>query len=688
MANRYWVGGTASWDGTAGTKWATTSGGAGGASVPTTADDVFLDANSGASTVTIATGNTGAKSITCTGFTGTLAGTADITVAGSMTLATGMTFTYSGITTFTATGTIVSAGKSWPYIININGAGITVTLGDALQGTNCLLVVDQGTFNTANYSVTISGLTSDSTSTRTVQLGSSTVSLSRSSPLDFNPSTGLTFSSGTSQINLTNEGGPNISAYSALTFYNVSFTGTTDSYDCSIIGTGLTFNNLTLTSPTTGMRRLDLHGDITVNGTFTAAGSSAIGRCCVRSNATTIGTVRTITAAAVSANDCDFHYITIAGAAAPIAPTRAGNCGGNSGITFPAAKTVYRVGTSSGYYGSSSWATTSGGTGSNNNYPLPQDTAIINDSTTGTQITTSQSCNIGTLDFSTRTTSYTFSVNDDTRIFSALVLSSAITPAGAFNILSFEGNGTMTLTSAGRTFTSYVSLIASGTLQLNDAFTCSNTLTITAGTFNANNYNVTCSALSSSSVSSPRTITMGSGLWTVTGTGTVWAVSATNLTFNKNTANILLSDTSTTARDFSAGSGVAYNKLTIGGTTGTSTLTILGMSSGTSFTELASTKTVAHTILFTASFGTIDTWSITGTSGNVVTVGSTTTSRRNFTLTNPTSGINYLSVSNIGELSANKFAVGANSTDGGNNSNVYFTASPPSLASGSMLMLF
>ena len=42
MADRYWVGGTANWDGTAGTKWATSSGGLGGASVPTSADDVFF----------------------------------------------------------------------------------------------------------------------------------------------------------------------------------------------------------------------------------------------------------------------------------------------------------------------------------------------------------------------------------------------------------------------------------------------------------------------------------------------------------------------------------------------------------------------------------------------------------------------------------------------------------------------
>lgn len=43
MASRYWVGGTDTWNGTAGTKWATTSGGTGGAAVPTSSDDVFID---------------------------------------------------------------------------------------------------------------------------------------------------------------------------------------------------------------------------------------------------------------------------------------------------------------------------------------------------------------------------------------------------------------------------------------------------------------------------------------------------------------------------------------------------------------------------------------------------------------------------------------------------------------------
>lgn len=45
MANRYWVGGSGTWDNTT-THWSASSGGAGGASVPTQSDDVIFDANS------------------------------------------------------------------------------------------------------------------------------------------------------------------------------------------------------------------------------------------------------------------------------------------------------------------------------------------------------------------------------------------------------------------------------------------------------------------------------------------------------------------------------------------------------------------------------------------------------------------------------------------------------------------
>ena len=53
MANRYWVGGTGTWDSFTTTQWSATSGGAGGASVPTSADSVFFNSASSATAYTV-----------------------------------------------------------------------------------------------------------------------------------------------------------------------------------------------------------------------------------------------------------------------------------------------------------------------------------------------------------------------------------------------------------------------------------------------------------------------------------------------------------------------------------------------------------------------------------------------------------------------------------------------------------
>jgi hypothetical protein len=671
MADRYWVGGTETWDATAGTKWAATSGGAGGESVPTIADDVFFDANS-TGTITMSGGNAAhaAKSINCTGFVGTLSGTTNggsFTVGGSVTLAAGMTYANGGTATFTGTGTLITAGKSFTNVI-VNGSGITLTLGDALSTSGKIVTVTAGTFDTAGYNVTSNGLVSSNTNARTITLGASTLTIGGSVPIDFSTSTNLTLNAGTSQITMTGftvrlRGG-------SLTFYNASFTSASQTKE--IIGAN-TFNNLSV--PNAAF--VSIFDNQTVSGTFTCAGSSTTSRSSVFSN--TIGTTRTITAAVVSAANCNFRDITIAGAAAPISPTSAGDCGGNSGITFPAPKTVYRVGTNAQWTGSNSWALTSGGGGSNNNFPLPQDNVVIDDNTALTATLNCNHANTGAVDCSTRTTGITLSFGVVAR-YGSLILGSGVTVSGT-SAQTFSGRSTMVLTSAGKTITfPIVVAVPSGTLQLGDALTTSNTVTNTFGTLDANNYNLTCTTFASSS-SNTRTITMGSGLWTLSGTGTVWTTdTTTGLTFNKDTANILLSNTSGTARTFTGG-GLTYNKLTIGGATGTSTLTIGGANS---FSELASDKTVAHTITLSSNQGTIDTWTVTGTSGNVVTFNSSSAgTRRTLTLTNATTGIDYLAVQDIGELSDNKFYVGANSIDNGNNNNVIFSTS-----TGNMLMLF
>jgi hypothetical protein len=101
--NLYWVGGSQPWNTTAGDKWSTTSGGAGGELPPTAADNVYFDLNSGSSIVNIVAGV--ANNVVCTGFTGTLTGTGSLKVYGDFALNSNMTYSYTGTLMF-ATSTV------------------------------------------------------------------------------------------------------------------------------------------------------------------------------------------------------------------------------------------------------------------------------------------------------------------------------------------------------------------------------------------------------------------------------------------------------------------------------------------------------------------------------------------------------------------------------------------------------
>jgi hypothetical protein len=85
MATRYWVGDGGPWSSANTTNWSATSGGAGGASVPTAADDVVFDANSGSGVVTGYVPDAVCKSLTGASTTGIeLSGAA--MVSGNVTL--------------------------------------------------------------------------------------------------------------------------------------------------------------------------------------------------------------------------------------------------------------------------------------------------------------------------------------------------------------------------------------------------------------------------------------------------------------------------------------------------------------------------------------------------------------------------------------------------------------------------
>jgi hypothetical protein len=106
MADRYWVGGSGTWDTTSTTNWSDTSGGAGGASVPTAADNVFFDSESAAGDYTVST--SAGLTLRCLNLTIAKA------TAGTVTFTDTGVFLVSGNLDITATGVTWSASNGSP----------------------------------------------------------------------------------------------------------------------------------------------------------------------------------------------------------------------------------------------------------------------------------------------------------------------------------------------------------------------------------------------------------------------------------------------------------------------------------------------------------------------------------------------------------------------------------------------
>lgn len=668
----YWANAAGgSWSGN---NWAATAGGAVNTDNFPLAQDTATFVNTGlvtSATVTLdtATGSLALPTVDMSGRTNAMTLAASIvnaTIYGNWTNGSGTTL--SGAVTFTFAGrntqTITSAGKTFTQPFTIDTYGGSVELADALNiGTNTLLIAN-GTFDTKNYNVTAGALSSNNSNVRTITLGSSTVTLSgTATPINFTTSTNLTFNCGTSSISSSYTAGATFQM-GGQTFYDITQGGASASPTNSFSGS-FTCRNLTLTGPSSAnIISYTFSANVTITGTLTCAGATAVRRVFVRSD--TLGTQRDLTVGTLSANDCDFRDIEILGAAIGTAPTRAGDCGGNNNITFPSPKTVYWNLAGAQNWSATGWATSSGGTPALNNFPLAQDTAVFDNtgSVTG-NISFDAAWSVGTFDASGRTSAMTLTTaGNSPSVYGDWKFGTGVSSVSTTGAITFQKRGTQTITSNGVTFGCALTIDSvTGTVQLADALTLNSarTLTVTSGTFDAVSYNVTVGLFSASGTTA-RSVYLRSGTWTLSGTGTVWDLTTvTNLLFFKGTAGIVLSDTSTTARTFNGGA-YDYTSLTIGGTTGVSTTTITG---NNCFYTLASTKTVAHTIALGATTQIIGVWTISGTAGNVVTISGTANI---YMVNDAVSGVDYLAlgttVLNAGTYA--EFYAGANSTGGTN----------------------
>ena len=453
-----------------------------------------------------------ADNVNFTGFAGTLNATAACTVYGSYIVSSGMTVTASANTlTFgrtSGTSIITASTKTLPPV-TFNGVGGTFNLGSNLT-TSGLFQVLAGTFSTttSNYSITCTQFdSSTNTNVRSISFNGSTVTISGTAGLTLD-NTNLTFNAGTSQITLSNSTSTLINTIGGGTLYNVSFTGG----GTVTLPTVNTYNNLTFTNGSTTPSVVTVTSTQTINGAFSSVSANASTRLTVQS--ATDGVQVTISAGSVSLTDVDFQDIYASGASIPWTGTRLGNLGNNTNITFSAGTTKYWSLVAGGNWNAIAWATSSGGTPSANNFPLPQDTCIIQNTglNTSATITINSNWSIGTIDMSTRTNAMTLAIGTTLpNIFGNWINGSGVTITGTGTVNFIGQDAVQTITGSGVTFTPNISVnTIAQTVRLGSALTlgATSTFTLTSGILSLNGYNLTTGILSSSNTNT-RSIVFG-----------------------------------------------------------------------------------------------------------------------------------------------------------------------------------
>ena len=322
MANRYWVGGTGTWDTTSTTNWSASSGGTGGASVPTAADSVFFDQGGGAYVVTM----TGA--LNCLDITVTRPGSAGSTtfqdgttptlsVAGNLSFGSVGTIVWNttGTITFTATTakTITTNGRTFSSGLTFNGVGGTWTLQDALTvATSRAVTLTAGTLALNDFTLSTGTFSSTNLNTRSISFGSGNIALTSitgaTTILSMATATGFTW---------TGTGGftRNMSASATVTFGSTAGATTTNAPNLTVnagasaltISTASSLKNVNFTGSTcTVTGTYTACGDLTLatGGTYTAVSPTFIASGTVTSNGKTIGST-TINGAGITVTLAD-----------------------------------------------------------------------------------------------------------------------------------------------------------------------------------------------------------------------------------------------------------------------------------------------------------------------------------------------------------------------------------------------
>ena len=312
------------------------------------------------------------------------------------------------------------------------------------------------------------------------------------------------------------------------------------------------------------------------------------------------------------------------------------------------------------------WSTTSGGS---NGASAPTATDdVIFDASSGTGTVTMGAAKCKSLDAST-TSILTWSfVNNSCTVSGDVTFKAGLTFTGNYAVVC-KGTGSQLFTSGGNTIRSLsIDATSAGKYTIQDNLSVSNLFTISSGSFDANNHDISTGCFNISN-STSLTVTMGSGTWTLTGdNGTytdIWTIgpNPSFVTIVPNTSTIKFTNSSSATKNF-LGAGKTYNNIWFTGT-GTGQYNI---SDSNTFNDFKDDNSATHTLNFIhGTTQTVTSWTVSGSAGHPITLSSDTTSAFTLSKSSGTVTSDYLNISYSTATGGATWNAGNNSIDNGNN---------------------
>lgn len=559
--NLYWVNGSGNWNDP--NHWSYTSGGAGGACIPSAIDNVFFDSQSFTGLgqfVNINVVNAFCKSMDWTGalynpvFKNQMA--CNLYIYGSVAFIANMTNSFNGIVSFMSQSlgnTIKSSTQQFNNNVYFEGYHGGWSLLDAFSTGNSNVFFNKGTLITNSNGVTCNSFIGSTNFERTLLLGSSiiTVGSNSSSAWTLNQ-TNLNFNSGTSLIMFTNkDAGISNSATDTLRYYDVTFLNNLGAASIKTSSGVSKYNRMKVNSNgiITGnnvyksLRLSSKYYVLEVNKTQTILDSLTLNSNCSSNTfiySSLDGTQATIKK---SGSSVTVQYVILkdikAIGGALFTANNSIDFGNNSGWTINvlASSDLYWVGGTGNWDDPNHWSYTSGGAGGAC-IPMPTTNVFFDQNSFSSA---GQSCNINII------FAFCHNMTWNGTLYNPEIKGQNINNLRVFGSLYFENNMANNfmgpvyfesqhnghqLRSANKVFSSSVAFIGvGGEWTLLDDFNSLNTIYLINGKLNTSGKNVTCYNFSSSS-QTYRKLDMTASNVTLKSTGCSWGVSGNNFAIN------------------------------------------------------------------------------------------------------------------------------------------------------------